>query len=506
MSNIKNIFSGVAWSLICNVTNAAYGFFSVPLLLTYFGKEKYGLIGIAISVNIYLKILDMGFSSGNVKFFSSYLVKNDYDGLRKLFQSSLLFYLVIAFVNALVLVSLSLFSSQIFHLSATDDEIFKQLIYILIITSFPVWGGNVMEQLLRSNDLVGWQQRILLLTKVAQLVVLFLTIYLKLNIISFFALNTLCSVINIPFYASRINKLNLGISFLPKYYKQAMAEVLPYCLSIFSFGIFQFSANYLRPVFLGMKLGLTSVSDYRVVEGIANLILILGSSFVGVILPHATKVRELGDKESEMKIAMDGTRYITIFLGLIVFGFTLSSKELIILYVGEKNAYLVPWLNLWVFSLLGLHNSALSSLVLVSNSLRTIIYMSAFSTIFSLTLAWFLMDSFGMGGVIISYTCYVVFQVAYYYIYYYPTKLKYNSFKIFTESFLFPIAVIGFIGIAVKWIFSMQVISNIWVLIIVKESVFALIALVVLYQFLFTKSDKEYIIAFVSKFLKKDLK
>ncbi|MET3127333.1 O-antigen/teichoic acid export membrane protein [Arcicella rosea] len=497
---MKNIFGGVAWSLICNVTNAVYGFLSVPLLLNYYGKEKYGLIGIAISVNIYLRILDMGFSSGNVKFFSSYLVKNDYEGLKKLFQSSLFFYLVIALVNGTILLGLSIFSHDIFHLDTVNDAVFKKLLLILIITSFPVWIGNVMEQLLRSNELIAWQQRILLITKLAQLVVLFITIYFKLSILEFFALNTLCSVINIPFYIVRIKKLSLGISFIPKYYKETMEEVIPYCLSIFSFGIFQFSANYLRPVFLGIKLGLTSVSDFRMIEGIANLILILGSSFVGVILPYATKSKELGDKESEMEIAFDGTRYISIFLALVVFGFVLSSKELIILYVGEKNVYLVFWLNFWIFSLLGLHNSALSSLVLVGNSLRPIVYMSAFSTFVSLTLAWFLMDYFGMGGVIISYGFYVIFQIGYYYIYYYPIKLKYDSFKIFTKSFLYPVFVIGIISLFVRYFFTLYSITNIYILILLKEIIFTLFALVVIYYFLLTKKDTAYINAFFLKF------
>lgn len=503
MSSLKNIFGGVAWSLIFNVTNAVYGFFSVPLLLNYFGKEQYGLIGIALSVNLYLRILDMGFSSGNVKFFSSYLAKNDYEGLNKLFQSSLLFYLVIAAINALVLLVLGIYPEYIFHFSANDTVVFRELMYILIITSFPVWGGNVMEQLLRSNDLVAWQQRILLLTKVAQLLVLFATIYLQMSLVSFFLFNTLCSVINIPFYVGRIKKLQIGISFIPQYHKKAMAEVLPYCLSVFSFGIFQFSANYLRPVFLGIKLGVTSVSDFRVIEGIANMVLILGSSFVGVILPHAAKVRETGDKVKEMQIALDGTRYISIFLGLIIFGFTLSSKELLILYVGEKNAYLVPWLNLWIFSLLGLHNSALSSLVLVSNSLRPIVYISAFSTFFSLTLAWFFMDIFGMGGVIIAYTCYVISQLSYYYFYYYPKKLHYNSWTIFKGSFLLPTLVIGTVGIVIKWLFSLLDITNKFALICLKEVVFGAVALVLSYFLLLRVAERAYIQEYLEKLMLK---
>ncbi|MBB6002415.1 lipopolysaccharide biosynthesis protein [Arcicella rosea] len=503
MKGFKNIFGGVAWSIISNVIGAGYSFLSVPLLLTYFGKEQYGLIGIALSVNVYLRILDMGFSSGNVKFFSTYLVKNDLDGLNKLFQSSLLFYISIALINALILFGLSFYCQEIFHLTIEENQVFKKLLYILIITSFPVWGSNVMEQLLRAKELVAWQQRVLLLSKIGQIASMLLTIFLKLSVVSFFAINTCSFLIVIPFYIARIKNMSLGLSFMPMYHKKAMAEVLPYCLSVFSFGLFQFSANYLRPVLLGMKLGLSVVTDFRLIEGIANLILILGSSFLGVILPHATKAKALGDKEAEMQIASNGTKYISIFLAFLIFSFVLSSKEIIIMYVGAENSYLSYWFNIWAISLLGLHSSALSSIVLSGNVLRPIVYMSAFSTIFSLTAAWFLMNYFGMGGVIISYSLYVILQMGYYYIYYYPTKLGYNSNKIFIHSFFVPVVSIGCICLAIYNLSAFIVFSKLYYAVLYKELLFVCLAIPVAYSFFFDRSEKIYIADKVKKITKK---
>ncbi|AEI51014.1 polysaccharide biosynthesis protein [Runella slithyformis DSM 19594] len=494
MSGFGKIFGGVAWSIISNFTGAAYSFFSVPVLLSYFGKQYYGLIGIALSVNVYLRILDMGFSSGNIKYFSAYLVQKDKTGLNGLFQSSLFIYISIAAVNAFILLILSIFCQSIFKLSVEESEIFKQLLYILIVTSFPIWGANVMEQLLRSYDLIAWQQRVLLLSKIGQLAVLLLTIILKLSIVNFFALNTFCYICIIPLYISRINKLNLGISFIPRYHRKTIAEVLPYCLSVFSFGLFQFSANYLRPVLLGIKLGLTSVTDFRLIEGIANLILMLGSSFVGVILPYATKAKTLGDKKAEMQIAGNGTRYISIFLAFLIFGIVLSSKELISLYVGPQNVYLAFWFNIWALSLLGLHNSALSSIVLSGNILKPIVYMSAFSSVLSLTLAWVLMDYFGMGGVIISNAVYVIIQMGYYYIYYYPAKLGYNSIAIFLHSFFFISLTVGCLCGGIYYVFDNTRFSNLYYAIFFKEIVFVIIFIATIYTFFLTNIERVYIL------------
>lgn len=63
MSSSKKIVSGVIWSTFVNVINALYGFVAVPILINHFGKAEYGLIGLAMSVNVYMNLMDMGFNS-----------------------------------------------------------------------------------------------------------------------------------------------------------------------------------------------------------------------------------------------------------------------------------------------------------------------------------------------------------------------------------------------------------------------------------------------------------
>ena len=58
MGSSKKIAQGIFWTTFFNLVNGVYGFISVPILITYFGKSDYGLIGIAISTNIYLRLMD----------------------------------------------------------------------------------------------------------------------------------------------------------------------------------------------------------------------------------------------------------------------------------------------------------------------------------------------------------------------------------------------------------------------------------------------------------------
>ena len=95
MGSSQKIVRGVVWSTIVNIVNAIYGFIAVPILIRYFGKAEYGLIGLAMSVNVYMRLMDMGFNSTNVRFFSTWLTEKNHVRLLKGFQTSLSFYGVI---------------------------------------------------------------------------------------------------------------------------------------------------------------------------------------------------------------------------------------------------------------------------------------------------------------------------------------------------------------------------------------------------------------------------
>ncbi|TAF45008.1 MAG: hypothetical protein EAZ51_02780 [Sphingobacteriales bacterium] len=499
MSSSKKIFGGLIWSVLYNFINAIYGFISVPILLTVYGKEQYGIIGLAMSINVYLRLMDMGLSSGNVKFFSSFIVKNDKVQLKKAFSSSLVLYLIIGFVNLCLVYLISVFSDKIFTLNIDQKNTLDILLYILMITSFGSWVSSSLEQFIRANDLLGWQQRIILIPKVLQFFLIFIALYFELDLIIYFALTTLSVLLPLPIYVFKIKKINSTITFTPKYYKDVFNSVLLYSISIFSFSIFQFSANYLRPLILGAKVGIESVADYRILEGFANVILIVGTSFVGVILPTASKIRALDDKNKELQIAFDGTKYISIFLASIIFGFVLVSKEFIQIYVGKSYLHLVVWLNVWIISLLSTHISALSGLVLTNNNLKKILYMSGISTVISLILAWFLVGYFKVGGVVIGYTIYTIMQLLFYYIYYYPKVMHYDTIKLLKNSFLKPVLPIFLIFIFLFFVEDLIVLDNLYLKIIIIELIFAVLIIPIIYFKILNTNDKLFIFGLIKK-------
>ncbi|HOU67513.1 MAG TPA: oligosaccharide flippase family protein [Paludibacteraceae bacterium] len=489
MGSAKNVASGVVWSTLVNLINAIYGFISVPILINYFGKAEYGIIGLAMSVNVYMQLMDLGFNSTNVRFFSNWLAKKDWSHTNKLFQTSLAFYGVIGILNALALILVSFFTKELFHLSAEQDVILKNLLYILSVSAIVSWFVSCFSQLISATENVAWIQRYTLLPKLLQLAILFITVFSHLSILWYFLLTTFSLFSIIPFYMRKISKETPFVKFLPKFDKKTFKEIIPYCLNIFSFSIFQFSFYNLRPVFLGIQGSVESVADYRVLNGVITVVSIFGSSFMGVLLPSAAKVVATHNKEAFYKIAYDGTKYITIVLCFCCFGMMTICSEVLELYVGKSFLYLIPWLHVWLVCTLGVHIQAISSLILSGSDIRTITYSTVVASITGLLISWFAIPYYQVGGVVMAFVVYQIVQLVFYYFYYWRVKMNISSWRVFSYSFI-PYVILG---AALYFIINQFVVfdaSN-WILLFVKGILFSVIYLFFI-LFLLTDNDKMY--------------
>lgn len=495
MGSEQKIVRGVVWSTITNIINAIYGFISVPILINYFGKAEYGLIGLAMSINVYMNLMDMGFNSTNVRFFSNWLAQKNYDRLLKGFQTSLSFYGIIGLINVIVLLIIAFFSDSIFNVTPQQDVILKHLFFILALSAFCQWFSSCFDQLIKATENVAWIQKRTLFTKVLMVIVLFTTVCLHLSIELYYFLTCMSALSIVPMSVSKIKKETPFINFKPQWDKLAFKEMLPYCLNIFSFSLFQFSFYNLRPVFLGIQGSVESVADYRVLNGIIGAVTMLGGAFTGILLPSTSKVVANHDKKAYYRMAYDGTKYISMLICFCCFGMMTVGGEVLTLYVGESYLYLIPWLNLLLLCTLGTHNQAISSLILAGSDIRAISYSSVFASIIGLISSWFLIPYYQIGGVCISFAIYMIIQLGFYYIYYWPCKMGINSKIIFIKCF----APFVFIGILIFLVESLIFdISNVILSFIVKGSVFIFLYMILCFFFL-TKENRKFIMSIIKK-------
>lgn len=472
MGSSKKIVSGVVWSTIVNIVNAVYGFIAVPILINHFGKAEYGLIGLAMSVNVYMNLMDMGFNSTNVRFFSTWLAQNKHERLLKGFQTSLSFYSVIGLINAVVLLVVACFSNAIFNVTTAQDTILKHLFYILAVSAFCQWFSSCFDQIIKATENVAWIQKRTLVTKILMIVALASTVLFDFSIELYFLLTCLAQLAIVPMSIGMIKKQIPYISFMPKWDKQSLREMLPYCMNIFSFSLFQFSFYNLRPVFLGIQGSVESVADYRILNGIIGIVTMLGGAFIGILLPSTAKVVANHDKASYYRVAYDGTRYISILICFCCFGMMSVGSEVLTLYVGKSYLYLIPWFNLWLLCTLGTHNQAISSLILAGDDIRAISYSSIVASVAGLILSWILIPQYQIGGVCIAFAVYCVIQLLFYYCYYWPIKMKINSWRVLFKCFL-PYVIIG--GVLYEAMQFINISDNNFLLLMIKGICFTIL-------------------------------
>lgn len=450
-SSSQRIFSGVAWTVVLNIVNAVYGFVSVPLLINYFGKAEYGLIGLAMSINVYMQLMDMGLNSTNVRFFSNWLAKRENEKVKSGFSVSLLFYGTIGIINAAILLIVAYFSNSIFNLTPEQNVIFKHLFYILAVSAIVSWYSSSFDQLISATENVGWIKKRSFIPKSIQILVLILTLVLHLNIETYFLLTTFGLFAIIPLSIKKIKKLLPFISFKPRWNKAQFKEILPYSLNIFSFSIFQFSFWNLRPIFLGMQGSPEMVADFKVMNGIIAIITMVSGSFLGALLPSSSKVVANKDKQKYYQIAYDGVKYVSIIVCLLVFGLITIAPDLLTLYVGKSYLYLVPWLSLWALLELTAHIEPISSLILAGSNIRPLSISSIIASVTGLIVTWFTIPHFHVGGAILGELAYSAVQQVFYYTYYWPHILKIDSLRVLTRSFG-PYVIIGLIAFGITYI------------------------------------------------------
>ena len=495
MGSAKKAFKGMAWSVVVNFITAVYGFIATPLLIKYFGRSEYGLIALATSINAYMQLMDMGLSSTNVRFFSNWIANGDTIKVKKLLQTCTAFYGVVGIINAAVLVILSFFTSRIFNVTIEQGVVLRNMLWALSIVAIINWFTSCYGQLISATENVAWVQKRTLVTKLAMILVVVCTLLLNLSIFQYFILTLIAGLVVLPATILKMKHEAPYVNLKPRFDRVVFKEILPYSLNVFSFGIFQFTYNNLRPVILGMQGSIESVTDYGVIASIATLVSMVGSVFIGALLPASSRIVANGDQEKYYRLAYQGTHYITIILCFCAFGLMSINEDLMMLYVGADFMHLIPWLNIWLLLTITGNVSCISSLILAGTNIKPLTYSSFVASALGLITCWFAVPRFQAGGAVIAMIVYNLIQQVFYYTYYWPKILNINSLIILLKTDI-PFILLGaIIVIILKYIPHFD---NHFFNIVIFGCSFAVLYFAISY-FILSKSDRDYILKLVKK-------
>lgn len=498
MSKTKVIISGVAWTVIQNVVSILYGIISVPYLINYFGKEEYGLIGLALSVNVYIQLLDMGMTNSNVRFFSEYLAKGDKENVQKLFSLTHLFYTVIGLLNAIILFGLSFCVDTLFKVTPEQAITLRNLLWILALNATFSWISVCFDQFLRANELIDWIKKRLTFLKLMQFVVLWTTILLHLSIEVYFFGYIFMATFILPLTVLKAKKMMPDLKFNWGFDKSVFHTILPYALSIFSFSIFHYMAFNFRPLFLGGMVGPGAVAEFNIMNTIAMVVTVISGSFMQVLLPIVTKMTVNQEEHAIQRMMFTGTKYVNILLSMIIFLLIVNIDELFTLYVGDEYTSLSNWMILWLLTLLLSHRNVMTSLVFTEKKIKTVAIMGAIAMCLALICYFVFIPIYGVGGVVIGFTVHELTHTVFYYLYFLPQKFNIDTIKVFIKA-VFPVWLL-FGGVCYFLSKIVNMTCNSLYLSIGLRSLVCIIAFVIIiWCLLLSREDKNFIASIIKR-------
>lgn len=434
MSDKNYYVSSFAWSTISKILNAILGFISVPLLLGYYGKAEYGLLSIATACNGYMHLLDLGMNTGAVKFYSQWKTEGKINKIYKVARTNILFYLAIASINILLLIILALFGEPLFSISHTEFIQLRSCLFILALFCILSWETTVFNQLLIADKQMSFTMQIQCIQIVLKGVAVSLVFLADLSITTyFFYLTAFVASAIIP-YAYKCRKDNLIDSLKPAWHWEDFKIVITFSMSIFALSLFQMTATQSRPILLSMfsTHGATTVADFKIIEVIPQLIIMIGGTFSGIFLPKTSEMVAKKDEKAMHAFAYKWTTYTTIIIATMCFPFILCSTEVLSAYVGSEYSYLSKWLIIWCLTVLvQMHTTPGNALVLAHGKTKLLVIVTAIACLFSMLLNVWLCKYFNVGSAIIAYFIYTLAIIGLYYISFYKKLLGLSRWKLF---------------------------------------------------------------------------
>jgi O-antigen/teichoic acid export membrane protein len=440
--NLKKIAGNSLWMAISRVGMAMVKFITVPMLLSYYGKESFGVIALAFSLNAYLQILAMGLPSGIVRFVAVKLGSEDSDELGRLSGTGLTLYLLIGLLNVLILAGLGGWGIHIFNVEEQQLIVFRRLIYISAASSFFFWIGSYLDQLLTGAEEIAWNSRRQIYQVFLEFAaVLFITqsghafgveMYLILSLLSLHVF--------IPLKIMRWRRhASLRISLIPRWDWKVFRPVFFYSGWMLLFSLFSVTAVQMRPLLLGMRAadGASSAAEYRILMGITQFVLMTYGWVATPLLPAMSKAYGEGQTNVVADVIQSMSKLVWVVLGVILFGFLACSHPLLSVYVGPQYGYLSAPLDIWLIALsISLFLGPSSVGVLTTGRVKRLAAFTGISSAISLAVMWMLAPRWGLQAAIAAVMVYNVSQFFFYGVFMIPQLIGRNAVGFVLKNFV----------------------------------------------------------------------
>lgn len=342
--NINQLKAGAILSYISMGLGYVVSIIYTPIMLRLLGQSEYGLYNLVASVVAYLGVLNFGFGSAYMRYYSRYKVKDDKEKIATLNGMFLIIFSVIGFIAVVAGSILAMNTELIFGAELTNIELSRAKILMMILVvnlaiSFP---NIVFTSHITANERFILQKTVQMIrTLVNPFIVLPILImgYGSVGmVIATTTLNVLIEVINAIYC---INKLKMKFSF-SKFDFKLMREMTVFSSYIFiNLLIDQINWN-IDKFILGRFHGTVAVAVYGLAAQLNSYYTSIASTVSSVFIPRVHRLVANSDNNYALtKLFTRIGRVQFIILSLISTGIVFFGRPFINMWAGNNydNSY-----------------------------------------------------------------------------------------------------------------------------------------------------------------------
>ena len=310
-----------------------------PIMIRLLGQSEYGLYNLAASVISYLGILNLGFGSAYIRYYTRYKKINDKEGISKL---NGMFLIIFSVITVIVLISgftLSHFTSSIFGEELTLNELNTARILLIILTinlaiKFPT---IVFISYITANERFLFQKLIDLFKTFLNPFVILPILFLGYGSIGMALVITVVSlIVEISHVLYSFKKLN--ITFKLNTFDKALFKEMTIFSSFIFFNLIIDQINWnVDKYIIGRFHGTIPVAIYSLAAVFNTQYLHISTAISSVFVPRVHKLIHLPDRKLELtQLFVKIGRIQFIILSLILSGFIFFGKPFISWWAGKE--------------------------------------------------------------------------------------------------------------------------------------------------------------------------
>lgn len=329
--------SGVILSYTSKVIQIVVGILYTPLMIRLLGQNDYGLYNIAASVIAYLGVLNLGFGSAYMRFYSRY---NQIESKREVANLNGMFleiFIILGVVAVVAGIFLAFNVNLIFGPSLNLNELVtaRTLMIILVINLAFSFPSIIFTTYIQANEQFIIQNLLVILNQITTPLVILPLLFMGMGSVGVVLGTTFVNiVVNIATIFFAINKLNMEISF-KEFDWNLFKEMSNFSFFIFINLIVDQINNNVDKTILGRYQGTVAVAVYSVGANLNTYYSQLSTSISSVFIPRVHRMATINSRPQEITdLFIRVGRVQFILLSLICSGFIFFGKAFINLWAG----------------------------------------------------------------------------------------------------------------------------------------------------------------------------